>query len=160
MNASPGRLKYTLSGVIRIDGARVLFDTACSKGTYIRTLCADIGEYLGSGAHMSFLIRLKSGMFDISDALTLEEVDLLYKSGELEKNILPVDIVFKDYKRIDLNPPEEKRFLNGLAVPFFCKTCEAGEEVRVYGSGNVFLALGEAVSKDSGLFLKSKKVFC
>ena len=54
--------------------ARALFDVTCGKGTYIRTLCKDIGEYLGLPAHMSYLIRTRVGVFDIHGARTLEEV--------------------------------------------------------------------------------------
>lgn len=58
-------------------GSRVMIDVECSSGTYIRTLCEDIGVRLGIGAHMSYLVRLATSGFDVSDAVTLEEVPLL-----------------------------------------------------------------------------------
>jgi len=67
------------------DKDKASFIVSCSKGTYIRTLCADIGAKLGCGAHMSKLTRIKSGDFSIDDALTLEQVFQLHNHGELEK---------------------------------------------------------------------------
>jgi tRNA pseudouridine55 synthase len=67
------------------DKDRASFVVSCSKGTYIRTLCADIGSKLGCGAHMSKLTRIKSGDFSIDNALTLEQVFKLHNRGELEK---------------------------------------------------------------------------
>jgi len=67
------------------DKDRASFVISCSKGTYIRTLCADIGAKFGCGAHMSKLTRIKSGNFSIDKALTLEQVFSLHNHGELEK---------------------------------------------------------------------------
>jgi len=63
---------------------------SCSKGTYIRTLCADIGTALGCGAHMSKLTRIKSGEYSIDNSYTLEEIFKLKNIGELEKAICPI----------------------------------------------------------------------
>jgi tRNA pseudouridine55 synthase len=65
--------------------SKASFTVSCSKGTYIRSLCADIGSKLGCGAHMSKLTRVKSGDFSIDNALTLEEIFKLHNHGELEK---------------------------------------------------------------------------
>jgi tRNA pseudouridine55 synthase len=73
------------------DKNRASFVVSCSKGTYIRTLCADIGNKLGCGAHMSKLTRIKSGDFSIDNALTLEQVFKLHNRGELEGKIMTND---------------------------------------------------------------------
>ena len=70
--------------LISFDGEKASFWVSCSKGTYIRSLCADIGAKLGCGAHMSRLTRVRSGDFSINDAHTLEEVFKLHNAGELE----------------------------------------------------------------------------
>lgn len=70
---------------------KAIFDVSCSKGTYIRTLCHDIGERLGCGAFMSFLIRTGSGPFQLEQAVTLEEISFLAALGRLEEIILPLD---------------------------------------------------------------------
>ncbi|HEY8418595.1 MAG TPA: tRNA pseudouridine(55) synthase TruB [Limnochordales bacterium] len=66
-------------------GTRVLLDVVCSKGTYVRTLCADLGQALGCGAYMSFLLRTRAGAFHLADARTLEELE-----GDLARGALPL----------------------------------------------------------------------
>jgi len=73
----------------------IKFDVTCSKGTYIRTLCADIGNYLGVGAHMWSLDRLRSGDYTLKDALNIEDVERLIKTGELESRIISMDEVIE-----------------------------------------------------------------
>jgi len=73
----------------------IKFDVTCSKGTYIRTLCADIGNYLGVGAHMWSLDRLRSGDYTLKDALNIEDVERLNKAGELESRIISMDEVIE-----------------------------------------------------------------
>ncbi|MCR4434587.1 MAG: tRNA pseudouridine(55) synthase TruB [Clostridiales bacterium] len=137
---------------------RVLFDVHCSKGTYVRTLCADIGEKLGCGGHMSFLLRLKSGIFDISDAITLDEIRSLAENGLLNEKLINAEAVFENLRRIELDQQSERKFLNGQYVK--CpKNCTAGETVRVYDSRGTFLALGEIKQVEDHMRLKSKKLF-
>lgn len=73
----------------------IKFDVTCSKGTYIRTLCADIGNYLGIGAHMWSLDRLRSGDYSVKDALNIEDVERLNKNGEIESKIISMDKVIE-----------------------------------------------------------------
>lgn len=82
----PRPVKIFSLKVIKIELPRIKFNVVCSKGTYIRTLCADIGEALGCGAHQEELIRIRSGTFHIRDSLTLEE---LRKSAHPESFLLP-----------------------------------------------------------------------
>ena len=74
---------------------KVLFEIICSKGTYVRTICHDIGQKLGCGAHMSFLIRTKAGDFNLNDAVTLEELKKYADKGLLNQVFVPVDKVLK-----------------------------------------------------------------
>lgn len=69
---------------------KVFFDVHCTKGTYIRSLCADIGEKTGYGAHMSFLLRTVAGSFKINEALTIEEVTELAATGNIQAHLLPI----------------------------------------------------------------------
>lgn len=82
---SPRKITIHKLELRSFDGNRASFIVRCSKGTYIRSLCADIGSKLKCGAHMSKLTRIKSGDFSIERALTLEEIFKLHNSGELEK---------------------------------------------------------------------------
>ncbi|MFZ5639982.1 MAG: tRNA pseudouridine(55) synthase TruB [Bacillota bacterium] len=70
---------------------RALFDVNCSKGTYIRTLCHDVGERLGCGAFMSFLVRTGSGPFLLGQAVTLEEINQLAAAGRIGEAVFPID---------------------------------------------------------------------
>ena len=69
----------------------VLFDIKCSRGTYVRTICHDLGQQLGYGAFMSFLVRTGTGPFQISQALTLEEISHIFESGRIQEVILPLE---------------------------------------------------------------------
>lgn len=88
-----------------------LIRITCSKGTYIRTLCSDIGEYLGCGAYMRTLIRTESAGLKIIDSVTLEEL-----KQKQESCILPPDSVLGHYKRFDAEIKDRKALLNGAAI--------------------------------------------
>lgn len=138
---------------------RILFDVGCSKGTYIRTLCSDIGQRLGTGAHMSFLVRLSAGGFNIKDALTVEDIDEYANKGILDRYITPIDKAFEGYKFGVLEKHQEKRFLNGCTVEISKDNFVDGELIKVYNSNKAFIALGMVNIKNGKVLLKSKKVF-
>jgi tRNA pseudouridine55 synthase len=79
--------KLILLEYLESEDTRVDFEVCCSKGTYIRTLCNDIGERLGCGAHLASLERTKVGDFGIEDALNLKELERLYAQGKLEHHL-------------------------------------------------------------------------
>lgn len=102
----------------------IVIDVDCSKGTYIRTLCIDIGEKLGIPTVLSFLLRTKAGHFDLSSALTLEEL------AELgEDALIPMDQAIADIPSVQLTSQEGIAFENGRAVSI--KEC-FDNRVRVY----------------------------
>lgn len=143
----------------REDKPKILFDVHCSKGTYIRTLCADIGEKLGCGGHMSFLLRKRAGVFDLAAAVTLEELKQAVDEGSVASLLLSTERVFDGFGAIKLEEPQEKKLLNGMPVePAVCGGMAEGL-VKVYNSKDVFFALGEIVRLDSRLVLKSRKFF-
>lgn len=138
---------------------KVMFDVACSKGTYIRTLCADIGNKLGCGGNMSFLLRLKTGEFDISSAVTLDQICEWADINRLEEHLISVEKVFCDLDRLQLNETQERKFLNGVPIQVKSRDCKENETIRIYDSKNDFIALGELVLNDGTELLKSKKIF-
>ncbi len=85
----------------------------CSRGTYIRTLCNDIGERLGCGAAMGLLIRTAVGSFRLEDALTLEQIEEKRDHGTLAEAILPVEELFRDLDRVEVQAGLRKRMENG-----------------------------------------------
>lgn len=116
----------------------------CSKGTYIRTLCNDIGEALGCGACMTSLRRDASGEFTLTDAVTLTEVEQYRDSGRLDEVIKPTDSVFTEYSRADITEEGRKYLTNGnpLSKEQLILPENPTETVRVY-MDNSFSALYE-----------------
>ena len=113
----------------------LLIDCDCSKGTYIRSLCQDIGEALGVPATMAFLLRRRVGDFTAEAALTLEE---LAEAGA--NALLPADKYLSSMQRFDLNPKREKAFCNGLYSTVRNFTAQT-ENLRVYADGH-FIGVG------------------
>ena len=118
-----------------------VIDVACSKGTYIRTLCHDIGEALGCGGMLTALRRTETLGFTTADCHTLEELKQASEEGRFEELLMPVDTAFRQYKSIFLSPKQTKMFLDGIRLDTNrIKIPAAGDTVRVYGE-NRFLAL-------------------
>ena len=99
--------------VLKMELPLVSVRVLCSKGTYIRTLCHDIGMRLDCGAVMTSLKRTASGQFGLDTAHTLAEIEALRDSGKLDSAIIPVDEVFKDLPAIIVDGELERKILNG-----------------------------------------------
>ena len=120
---------------------------SCSKGTYIRTLINDMGKALGSvGGIMTSLRRTFACGFDISEAVTLDELRVLAEKGEIESVLRPVEKLFEGYIRAEVTEPQEKRFLNGgeldlerLKMPKIVLT----QDMPIMVFGSEFLGLGK-----------------
>ena len=134
----PRRVRIGELRLLGRDGEDVLLDVRCSKGTYIRTLCHDIGQALGCGACMSALRRLEAGDFSLEDAYTLEQVQRAADEGRAEELLLPVDRLFAAYPALCLSAAEERKLCVGAAF----SRPEAAGEYRVYAPDGAFLALG------------------
>ena len=123
----------------REDG-EFLLDIICSKGTYIRTLCSDIGDALGCGGVMSSLRRVRAGAFELGSAISMEYVGKMAQEGKAEEMMLPVDRLFVKYPETSVEKPEEeKAVLNGGGY----KTSLPDGTYRVYGKDGSFLMLGQ-----------------
>ena len=130
-------LDLSLSGR---DGEDYLLDVCCSKGTYIRTLCHDIGAALGCGGCMSALRRKAVGMFSLTDAKTREDIQRAAEEGCAEKLLMPVDSQFLQYPSLALSDAEELRVRCGNPIPY---DAESGT-YRVYSGSGEFLAIASA----------------
>ena len=133
------------------EGEDWLLDVTCSKGTYIRTLCHDIGQSLGCGGCMSALRRVRAGEFSIENACTLDQVREEADRGEAEKLLLPVDSLFRQDPALSLNARDEKRIRSGGVFPVAVQD----GQYRAYGSDGAFLALVRVTGGE----LKSIKSF-
>lgn len=114
-------------------------DVVCSKGTYIRTLCHDVGQALGVGGTMSSLRRVRAGEFTLDNALTLEQVAQAAAEGRAEELLLPVDGLFAQYPALTLTEKQTKRTLVGGQFSLE----QADGTYRFYSSDGAFLALGK-----------------
>lgn len=122
----------------------VTFTVTCAKGTYIRTLCADIGEKLGCGAAMASLERRRVGGFIAEDALTLGRIEQLTLAGEIGPYIVPCEILFLDRLRVCTVPQADRKLYNGnelfmqeIGLP----ASGAGDLIRVCDSAGRFIAV-------------------
>lgn len=135
------------------EGEDWLLDIACSKGTYVRTLCHDIGAALGCGGCMSALRRVRAGQFSVEDAHTLPDVIAAAAEGRAESLLLPVDSLFSDRPALTADAEAERRIRcgNEAALP------GTPDGVwRVYGEDGAFLALART---ENGVLTTIKSFF-
>lgn len=134
------------------DGEDYVLDVSCSKGTYVRTICHDIGQSLGCGACMSALRRTRAGGFDVAQAHKLSEVQRFADEGRVEELFIPVDRLFADYEECSASASQEKRIRCGNEY----KTNVPDGEYRVYSESGEFLMLGRA---ENGMMKTIKSFF-
>ncbi|MBR0088789.1 MAG: tRNA pseudouridine(55) synthase TruB, partial [Clostridia bacterium] len=138
----PRKVTINSIDILEINGKTVTIDVSCSKGTYIRTLCADIGERLGTGAYMTKLRRTKTGIFAISESYTLEELGTLNELGTLKDVIIPVDKMFSEYPKIILNEKQKKSVTNGVRMTYKGRE---NQVYRVYDENKNFLCISKII---------------
>jgi len=132
---------------------RYTIDVFCSKGTYIRTICHDLGEKLGCGAALESLRRtVACGLF-LESAHTLDQLQGLADRGDFSSALLPVESALAAYPRFDLDEQQAARFLNGVRLPLDDLPYVAPQNrshVRIFGPDAHFLGLGAAKGKSLG----------
>lgn len=119
-------------------GDEIEIEVLSSKGTYIRTLCADIGKALNVGACMTKLRRIKTGPFNIADSYTQDELIRMYENGEIDNAIIEVDKLFSSYPKIKLTPNQTKSVKNGVIMTYH----KSDGLYRVYDDNNEFICIG------------------
>lgn len=135
--------------------AEVLVDIRCTKGTYIRVLCAQLGERLGIGAHMSFLVRTELGQHRLADAITLEEFRAAVSKGEGERLCIPAEVAVAHLTPVRLGLSEATAFVRGTAIA--CRASAPGV-VRVHGPDGGLLGVGEVYARKGREILQPRKV--
>lgn len=139
-----------------------ILDVTCSGGTYIRTLCADIGAALGCGGVMASLERTETGGFSLENAHTLEELQGMTQE-ELASLLIPTESLFKSLQEIRLPAFFEKLCRGGCEI--YLKKLnlknhfEIGERVRLCRENGDFYALGEVGEYENGIAVKAIKTF-
>lgn len=132
----------------------------CSSGTYIRTLCADIGKSLGCGGVMAALERTNAGGFDIGRSVTIECLEKLSEE-EREALLIPTEALFGDLKKVILPPFYERLCRSGCEIyQSKIKTDHTvGERVSLYSENTGFFGIGEIKEYENGSAVKAIKLF-
>ena len=129
---------------ISIELPLISFDVHCSKGTYIRSLCRDIGEKLGCGGTLTSLLRSEVHGFYLKDSIKLADIERLRDEGKLMEYVLPVDTLLDEYSVCEIKPDCTKLLYNGnklnLSQLQVSDTGALTDIVRIYAQGE-FVAL-------------------
>ena len=151
--------------ILQIDLPRVRMEVTCSKGTYIRTMCHDIGEKLGCGGCMESLLRTRVERFGVAESLRISEVEQLMDEGTLQEHMIKVDEMFPDYQKVYLTPEASAAVRNGNSfrlgdVIWISELSgfQNAERVRVYDEERNFIAVYE-FEKENQLFKIVKMFF-
>lgn len=147
--------------IISISYPEIEMEVTCSKGTYIRTLCNDIGEKLNTFGCMTELQRIQSGDFFLENAKTLSKVEELVATGEFEAELIPVDYMFRAYEKINVPETLNKLLYNGNPIPVWSELSlehmEDGIQVRVYDVTDEFMGIYKF--QENCKLLKPEKLF-
>ena len=153
---------------LEIHGIRlpeVSFSVTCSSGTYIRTLCQDIGERLGCGGCMKSLLRTRVDRFRVEDSLRLSEIEELAREGRIGEALIPVDEMFPAYPKLCMKEAADRLVYNGN--PFSAGDAQellqeetlCGTQVRVYDSSGNFVGIYRRQEGGQGLSYRPVKMF-
>lgn len=158
---------YSIEVVDTLSDTDFLVRVKCSKGTYIRTLCEDIGEKLGCGGTLFSLCRETCGEFSLDDAIKIEEVEKIYTEGgtdEVEKLLFSPEKVFMNCRKIKLSAFYSRLCKNGCEIYLkkagIKEALPLGERVRLYDNNDMFFAIGEIKSFPDGDAVKATVRFC
>ena len=158
----PRKVKIEKIEILNIIENKILFLVKCSKGTYVRSICHDIGQYLNCGGHMSFLLRTSSGKFNLENSITLEELEKYYNDNTLENYLYDIDYVLDNFKKVELKDTALKYYRNGGIIDSKRFTndnlSENDEYVRVY-CNDEFIGTGKLLKNNNTISLKSDKIF-
>ena len=128
----PRKILITKIESLDFDSKICSFKIYCSKGTYIRSIARDLGERLGSRAHMKSLTRISQGNFNLSNAKRASDI--------LEGDIISIEDAFKNLEKIKIEHNDEKKFINGVTIPNFDFK---DARYRIFNKNNNFVGIGE-----------------
>lgn len=160
---NPRKVTIYALDILKVDRNKVLFDVECSSGTYIRTLCHDIGKRLGSYGYMSFLLRTEVYPFKIKDSYTLEEILDINKNGKIEDLLIPIDYPLNNYNKINFNEKYFKSLVNGAKINLNKDNIEYkhvfinNENILVY-CDDKFIGIGIVMFNNGQEIMRLKKV--
>lgn len=159
----PRRVEIPTIDILECKLPEIRFRVSCSKGTYIRALCADIGDKLGCGAAMKSLVRTRVGVFSIEEAWKLCEIEKMVAEGTLLEHVTASDQVFMDCPKVIVKSEFDRALANGNKLGIkqvrFEKeqTLKDGDLLRVYDSKDIFTGVYTYVATER--CLKPYKMF-
>ena len=149
-------VKILTIDILDVTLPRVRMRVRCSKGTYIRTLCKDIGEFLGCGAAMKTLVRTRVSEFFLEQALTLGQIEQAVKERKIQDYLIPIDAMFSNLKDCVVSDEALRLLLNGNCIArkdTSYQTPKDKEQVRMYSMENEFYAIYEYRQKEDKYFV-------
>ena len=163
------RVRILVLEIHEIRLPEVSFSVTCSSGTYIRTLCQDIGERLGCGGCMKSLLRTRVDRFQVEDSLRLSEIEELAREGRIGESLISVDEMFPAYPKLRMKEAADHLVYNGnpfsgddarfSAPEKLQKEAAPGEQVRVYDSSGNFVGIYRRQEDGQGLSYRPVKMF-
>ncbi|HVH32439.1 MAG TPA: tRNA pseudouridine(55) synthase TruB, partial [bacterium] len=111
--------QLTLLDFVTSSPPTAMLHVVCSKGTYVRRLCSDLGDALGYGAFASFMVRTRVGRYQLADSATLEELEVLADAASFEEALVSMDDALADFPAVDLQPAQRQAAMRGQSIPLF-----------------------------------------
>ncbi len=145
VDLEPRKVRIYEIKMLGFDGKFLDLKVCCSKGTYIRTIAADLGDVLGCGAHVVELRRLSVGTYDEKDMLAFDELVKLENTDGLADHLLPIASAFKDWSEVLIDPRQARLLKNGakLADRFVLRDSRVGIYESIDGIEKKFIGVGE-----------------
>ena len=140
-----------------VDNRLITYRVKCSRGTYIRTLCDDIGEDLGTFGHMSYLMRSQAGSFTIEDTYSLDYIDKL-ELEELKELIIPMDKALDHMEDFHMEDKYYKKLINGMKIRLEEQVDFHKDRLYKLYCKDRFIGIGEIIEIDQELYMKMNKV--
>lgn len=148
---------YELDILSNEENRKILFYTKCSRGTYVRTLCEDIGRDLQTSGYMSYLIRVGVGPFKIEDSLSMEYLSNI-EPEKIQQLLLPIDKGVEHFQQIIVPDNLYNRLVNGVLLEMnISKDLSLEKRYRIYCK-NQFIGIGRIIEKNNEMYLKMDKV--
>ena len=145
--------------IAEVSENRVVFDVKCSKGTYVRTLCADIGKKLNCGAHMSALLRTENGIFNLKNAHTIAEIEKVTNNESTQNVMMTIEqCIAANMARVELLENDAFKFANGGFVKIEDTESANDELVAVWESHKTVIGFANYIKRGKDIYLKPIKV--
>lgn len=157
----PRKITIYSIDIYDFDGVSFTMDVHCSKGTYIRSLCRDIGDSLGCGATMSELERTMSGIFKKENSYTFEQIEEFVKLGKTEEILMTPDDVLTDFVAVNVNEEFAQKIKNGIRLrpsQLGIKEYQEDQMFRIYEEENLICLL-KVKNCDGHMLLAMEKSF-